>query len=79
VGDPLRLTLGGRGTGRTVTAIDWPVTVAHEYALFAVINHVGTLESGHYITYVLDHAHVCWQEPVQRMRRVVWGKGMLTT
>ena len=37
---------------------DWAATVGHEYALFAVIHHIGTLESGHYVTYVRDHGDV---------------------
>jgi len=34
--------------------------MSHTYCLFAVINHVGTLESGHYITYVQDRGEVRW-------------------
>jgi len=29
------------------------LALGHEYSLFAVITHVGTMETGHYVVYVL--------------------------
>lgn len=40
---------------RQVVTIFVFIALNHRYSLFAVINHVGTLESGHYTAYVRQH------------------------
>lgn len=50
----------GRAGGMTMTDSEAAAHVNHEYRLFAVINHVGSLDSGHYTAFVCCRGDWFW-------------------